>query len=345
MAAPCANATAAALERWFGEHGRMYPWRQTRDPYAILVSEVMLQQTQIATVLDRGFYVRWMSRFPNLRALAEATEEDVLSAWQGLGYYRRARNLHRLAQLIMHEHGGRFPDTPPAIRSLPGIGPYTAGAVASFAFGLAEPIVDGNVARVLSRLWDDATPIDSAKGSQKLWQRAQAIVQASSDPRSLNSALMELGQVVCRPIKPACMLCPLQQECQAQAPEQLPVKKTKTTLSEVTERVFFDLSPLGVLLEQEKGSRRTGLWKLPALALEEGKTPPPVLLKTSYGITRYKVTLWVHEAPAPPHAIANVQRFRQAELKELPMPTPYRRALEKLLETTSCSTQSFSLAL
>jgi A/G-specific adenine glycosylase len=344
MAAPCPTATAAALERWFREHGRIYPWRETRDPYAILVSEVMLQQTQIATVLDRGFYSRWMSRFPNIRILAEAREEEVLSAWQGLGYYRRARNLHRLAQVIMNDHEGRFPDTPSLIRSLPGIGPYTAGAVASFAFGLAEPIVDGNVARVLSRLWDDNTPIDSTAGSRKLWQRAEAIVQVSDDPRSLNSALMELGQVVCRPIKPACMLCPLQQECQSKAPERLPVKKTKTTLSEITERVFFDLNPQGVALEQEKGSRRTGLWKLPALAMEEGQALPPVLLKANYGITRYKVTLWVHEAPAKNLAKTDLHRFQQEELKELPMPSPYRRALEKLLVATQHSLQVFNLA-
>ncbi len=343
MVAPSTAEIAAALESWFQAHGRDYPWRRTRDPYAILVSEVMLQQTQITTVLDRGFYERWMSRFPNVERLAEASEEDVLSAWQGLGYYRRARNLHRLAQVILNEHDGKFPENPEQILSLPGIGPYTAGAVASFAFGLAEPIVDGNVARVLSRLWDDATPMDSTEGSRRLWQRANAIVKTSRDPRVLNSALMELGQVVCRPIKPACMLCPLHQQCQTRTPEQLPVKKTKTVLTEVTERVFFVQTPEGVLLEQELGKRRTGLWKLPSLQLEEDAALPRVLLKTHYGITRYKVILWVHEKPPGISHRDNWRCFQQTELQELPMPSPYRRALEKLLQMELNAAPTFTL--
>ena len=142
---------AADLVEWFRKAGRDYPWRRTRDPYAILVSEVMLQQTQISTVLDRGYYAKWLAQFPNFAVLAAAPESEILKAWEGLGYYRRARNLQRLAQTVVAEHGGVFPNEPTAIRALPGIGPYTAGAIASFAFGLPEPIVDGNVARVLSR--------------------------------------------------------------------------------------------------------------------------------------------------------------------------------------------------
>jgi A/G-specific adenine glycosylase len=295
----------------------------------------MLQQTQITTVLERGFYSRWIERFPDFATLAVASEREVLSAWQGLGYYRRARNLQRLAQVVVTDHAGMFPRDPEVIRSLPGIGPYTAGAVSSFAFGLAEPIVDGNVARVLSRLDDDATPIDSTPGTQRLWDRARELVHATDNPRALNSALMELGQTICKPTKPACDVCPVYAFCRAQEPEVLPVKSARPNVTAVTERVFFLRTEAGVLLEQETGSRRTGLWKLPALPESMSGKAPSVLQKSSYGITRYKVTLWVHEVPAMATPIwPETHRFIPLpELSALPMPSPYRRALERLLSS------------
>lgn len=328
-----AFALAADLVSWFRQTGRDYPWRQTRDPYAILVSEVMLQQTQISTVLDRGYYARWMTRFPDFQTLAGASESDVLKTWEGLGYYRRARNLQKLAQVIMTDHGGVFPDKPAAILALPGIGPYTAGAISSFAFGLAEPIVDGNVARVLSRLDNDATPVDSTAGIKRLWERATALVKATDDPRVFNSALMELGQTLCKPAQPQCPDCPVRKHCTATAPATLPVKGNRTQITEVTERVVFLRTAEGVLLEQETGSRRTGLWKLPALPDRLADTPPPVLLKTTYGITRYKVTLWVHEMPIDAFAWPDSHRFVPREiLTDTAMPSPYRKALDKLLQ-------------
>jgi A/G-specific adenine glycosylase len=322
---------AGALIQWFRANARDYPWRRTHDPYAVLVSEIMLQQTQITTVLERGFYARWMERFPDFTTLAEASETDVLSAWQGLGYYRRARNLQRLAKVIVSEHGGVFPRDPGVIRSMPGIGPYTSGAVCSFAFGLAEPIVDGNVARVLSRIDNDATPIDSTAGTKRLWDRARELVLGTDDPRALNSALMELGQTICRPTKPACGVCPVRAFCCTTEPESLPVKSARTEITAVIERVFFHRNEVGVLLEQETGSRRTGLWKLPALPETHQNHPPAVLLKTSYGITRYKVTLWVHASPAFGELPESHRRIPLGELAELPMPSPYRKALERLL--------------
>lgn len=326
---------AAALVGWFRTHGRDYPWRRTRDPYAILVSEVMLQQTQIATVLDRGYYARWLERFPDFATLAAAGEEEVLKAWEGLGYYRRARNLHRLAREVLAEHGGEFPQDHAAILALPGIGPYTAGAVASFAFGMAQPIVDGNIARVLSRVYNDPTPVDSTAGTKRLWDRAAALVRATDDPRSLNSALMELGQTHCTPARPACDLCPVRTECQATEPETLPVKQTRQEITAVTERVIFLRTAAGVLLEQETGKRRTGLWKLPALPAAHESRPPPVLMRTSYGITRYKVTLWVHEWPEMDARgalwPASHRLVPFSEIDTLPMPAPYRRALTELL--------------
>jgi len=329
---PVPAALASDLVSWFRQTGKVYPWRQTRDPYAILVSEVMLQQTQISTVLDRGYYARWMLRFPDFATLATASESDVLKTWEGLGYYRRARNLQKLAHTILADHGGHFPTDPAAILALPGIGPYTAGAISSFAFGLAEPIVDGNVARVLSRLDNDATPVDSTAGIKRLWQRATELVKATDDPRALNSALMELGQTLCKPAQPQCPECPVRKHCRATDPAALPVKGNRTQITEVTERVIFLRTAEGILLEQETGPRRTGLWKLPALPDRLADTPPPVLLKTTYGITRYKVTLWVHEMPPDVHPWPDSHRFiARDHLAETAMPSPYRKALDKLL--------------
>ncbi len=332
------RALAAALEAWFAAQGRDYPWRRTRDPYAILVSEVMLQQTQIATVLARGYYTNWLARFPDFATLAAASENAILSAWEGLGYYRRARNLQKLAQVVVTQHGGVLPADPAAIRALPGIGPYTAGALASFAFGLPEPIVDGNVARVLSRLFDDATPIDSKPGSDRLWQRARDLVHAAADPRALNSALMELGQTLCRSGKPACTDCPVRPLCRATDPAALPVKQNRVALTDVTERVFFVQSERGILLQRETGGRRTGLWKLPALP-DDALPPPPVLAKSRYGITRYRVTLWLHQPPpgikqTPP---PDCQWIPLSDLSATPMPSPYRRALDAQLKKSEAA--------
>ncbi len=332
-ARPDPRVIAAELVNWFGHNARDYPWRRTRDPYAILISEVMLQQTQIATVLDRGFYARWLERFPDFKTLAAAREDEVLKAWEGLGYYRRARNLQKLAKEVMDQHGGVFPRDHAVILELSGVGPYTAGAVSSFAFGRAEPIVDGNIARVLSRIYNDATPVDSTAGTKLLWERSKALVQTTDDPRALNSALMELGQTHCTPTKPACDLCPVRSQCRATDPEALPVKNARQEITAVTERVIFLRTDAGVLLELETGKRRTGLWKLPALHSMHDDSPPPVLLRMQYGITRYKVTLWVHEPHGQAGAWPDTHRVIPfAELESTPMPAPYRKALRDLLQ-------------
>ncbi len=324
-------AFARALGRWFEANGRDYPWRRTHDPYPVLVSEIMLQQTQIATVLDRGYYERWMKKFPDFRALANATEPVVLKAWEGLGYYRRARFLHQLAQRVVAEHNGVFPRDIAAIRKLPGIGDYTAGAIASFAFDEKQSIVDGNIARVLSRLYNDATPIDSTAGKKLLWQRAEILVNAADSARIHNSALMELGQTICKTSAPSCLICPVKKFCTVTDPASLPVKSKRTVITEVIERVYLQKTKAGVLLQQETGARRTGLWKLPALA--ECTRLPPLLHQSTYTITRYRVTLHVHaaprrklDAPANHHAIIPFSK-----LADLPMPSPYRRALLAVL--------------
>jgi A/G-specific adenine glycosylase len=297
----------------------------------VWLSEIILQQTRVEQ--GTAYYHAFVENYPDVHALASASEDEVLKTWEGLGYYRRARNLQRLAQEVMTQHGGVFPREHAVILELPGVGPYTAGAVASFAFGLAEPIVDGNIARVLSRIYNDATPVDSTAGTKLLWERSKALVQTTDDPRALNSALMELGQTHCTPTKPACDLCPVRAHCRAIDPETLPVKQSRQQITAVTERVIFLRTKAGVLLELETGKRRTGLWKLPALHPMHEDQPPPVLLRMQYGITRYKVTLWVHE----PHEQAGVwpdthRVIPFAELESTPMPAPYRKALNDLLQ-------------
>jgi A/G-specific adenine glycosylase len=334
---------AQNLADWFAIHGRDYPWRRTVDPYAILVSEIMLQQTQITTVLERGYYERWMKLFPDFTTLANASESAALKAWEGLGYYRRARNLHKLAFTIVAEHGGVFPREIEAIRALPGIGPYTAGAVASFAFDDRQAVVDGNVTRVLSRLFDDTTPVDSTRGHSLCWERAEKLIGKAESPRIHNSALMELGQTLCRTSEANCERCPVASFCATSDPLSLPVKEKRATITAVTERVFFLRTKSGVLLEQEKGPRRTGLWKLPVLP--EMKKLPKTLHSSAYTITRYRVTLHVHAAgtkisTAPPlhHSIIPIR-----ELAHLPMPSPYRRALNAVMTAQESSVIPSSL--
>ncbi len=207
-----AQRIARELIAWYRGARRDLPWRWTRDPYAIWVSEVMLQQTRVAVVVP--YWQRWMARFPTAAALAGAPLDDVLAAWSGLGYYRRARNLHRGAREVVARYGGSLPDTAAELRSLPGIGRYTAGAIASMAFDRREPLVDGNVARVLARLFAVDEDVKSAAGQKRLWQLADELVPGDS-PGDFNQALMELGATVCAPAAPRCADCPLAAHCRA----------------------------------------------------------------------------------------------------------------------------------
>ncbi|MDG1977827.1 MAG: A/G-specific adenine glycosylase [Phycisphaerales bacterium] len=204
---------AARLESWFPEHRRDLPWRRIRSPWRTLVSELMLQQTQVSRVEER--FEAFMARFPDPVAMATAGEDAVVAAWEGLGYYRRARLLHAAAVAIRDEHGGEVPDTVPALLKLPGVGRYTAGSIASIAFDLRAPIVDGNVIRVIARL--DA--IDAASDDPALiehcWARAEELAMVAGSPGVLNESLMELGATVCRPGKPSCDACPLVDRCGA----------------------------------------------------------------------------------------------------------------------------------
>jgi A/G-specific adenine glycosylase len=205
-------AIARALLRWYDEHHRDLPWRALANPYATWVSEIMLQQTQVATVIP--YFERWMKRFPTVSALAEARQDAVLSAWQGLGYYSRARHLHQSAQQLRTLHAGKLPADPRALRQLPGIGRYTAGAIASIAFDLPEPAVDGNVMRVIARLQALRGDPRLAPMAEQIWDIAGDWVRCES-PQRFNQALMELGALLCTPTKPQCSRCPLSRQCRA----------------------------------------------------------------------------------------------------------------------------------
>ncbi len=356
------QAFAAALVAWFEAEGRDYPWRRTRDPYAVLVSEVMLQQTQIATVLGKHYYERWLEAFPDVETLAAADQAEVLKAWEGLGYYRRARNLQAAACSVIEDFDGNFPRTADEIQKLPGVGRYTAGAVASFACGEAAPIVDGNIARVLARIFDYHQEIDRGPGQRQLWEWAEALLPDAKTARAYNSGLMELGQTICRKAAPACHRCPVAEFCASQDPSKLPRKKAAVKIEKVVEIAAFVFdADRGVLLEQiPAGERREGLWRLPLLQIPP-PTPTTVLLRSHYGITRYRVELIVYQAsiaqlesaqlaqrslpcqpepepepeagtrPRPEDAqILNREWFGGDCLEKIAMPSPYRKAINAL---------------
>jgi A/G-specific adenine glycosylase len=324
-----------ALRRWFGKHGKDYPWRRTTDPHAILVSEVMLQQTRIATVLGRGYYTGFLERFPDVTALAAADDTTLLKAWEGLGYYRRARMLRDTARAVIERHGGRFPETLEELCDLPGIGAYTAGAVFSFAYNRAAPLVDGNVARVLARLMDFHGPVDAAPGKRQIWEWAERLVDPKH-PRIHNSALMELGQTHCRAGAPLCGDCPVSAWCQAREPGRLPNKAAAAKITEVAEYAIWTTNGTKLLLHQESGARRNGLWKLPER--KDGEVAGlPLLMTAHYTITRYRVTLHVHACGGENPAARPQQDeswHERSALSALPMPAPYRRAIDGLLQTT-----------
>ena len=200
------------LLRWYARHGRDLPWRHTRDPYQILVSEVMLQQTQVERVLD--YYEPFLRRYPTIAALAASSEPQVREAWDGLGYYARARNLHRAAQQVVTEFGGKLPDEPDTIRRLPGIGRYTAGAVLSFAYQKDAAILDTNAARVLTRVFAVRRRGSKTRHHRRLWQLAEAVTPSGRADR-FNQAIMDLGATICRARAPECTRCPLRSGCRA----------------------------------------------------------------------------------------------------------------------------------
>jgi A/G-specific adenine glycosylase len=262
---------AAAIVDFYRRARRDLPWRRTRDPYAIWVSEIMLQQTRVATVIP--YWERWMTRFPTVRALASAPLDDVLAAWAGLGYYSRARNLHRGAAEVVARYQGRVPGSAQALRDVPGIGAYTAGAIASIAYGERAPLVDGNVARVLARVLGIDDDVKSTRGHKRIWAEAGALMEALPDgaaPGELNQGLMELGATVCAPRAPSCLACPLADACVAFAEgrqDQLPVLPARRRQDELPllDRVALWIEDGGEILLARRvpDGLFGGLWELP----------------------------------------------------------------------------------
>ena len=258
------QTVARALLRWYGRAGRDLPWRRTRDPYAIWVSEIMLQQTQVATV--EAYYARFLDAFPNMQSLAAAPIESVLKAWEGLGYYSRARNLHRAAEQVVDTLGGELPADADSLRKLPGIGRCTAGAIASIAFGLDEPVLDGNVARVLCRIFRIRDDPKSTANQRKLWSLARTLIPPGK-ASALNQAFMDLGATVCVPRSPDCPVCPVKSVCEARARNEqteLPAKTKRPAIPHHDVAVGVVWKRGRILIDRRRPQGMLGgMWEFP----------------------------------------------------------------------------------
>jgi A/G-specific adenine glycosylase len=352
-------ALRAALLAWYRAHRRDLPWRRTRDPYAIWISEAMLQQTRVDTVIP--YYDRFLARFPDVAALATADLDDVTALWAGLGYYSRARNLHRAARMVMERHAGRLPDDIAALRELPGVGRYTAGALASIAFDKPAPIVDGNVARVLARLLAIDGDLRSPANQNRLWSEAEALARGE-DPGALNQGLMELGATVCTPRGPRCAECPWARHCAARAQgraEELPVRSRPTEVRRVDAvAAFFERHDRVLAVQRPQRGLLGGLWELPGGELRDAEAPARALAR----ILREGVGLGVRHAEplgtiehAFTHRLLRVHVYRGAvsagrvrragwdahrwvsrsALADLPLGGPTRKALARVSESAA----------
>ncbi|MEX2143644.1 MAG: A/G-specific adenine glycosylase [Anaerolineales bacterium] len=256
------------LLRWYAVERRSLPWRANPRPYAVWVAEIMAQQTRLDTMMP--YYRRWLRRYPSIRSLASSSEQDVLALWEGLGYYSRARNLRRAAQMVINDYGGRLPSTVEELRRLPGIGAYTAGAIASVAFGVDAPAVDGNALRVLARLFDVAIPVGSAAAQKRFWQLA-----AEHLPRGraadYNQALMDLGAKVCFPRRPNCAACPLQADCRSAALGTQEQRPTKTRRNPAPRRNFaaavIEQRGKVLVMQRPAAGLLAGMWEFPNVPL------------------------------------------------------------------------------
>ena len=267
------------LLKWYDAHQRQMPWRDSRDPYAIWVSEIMLQQTRVAAATD--YFNRWMAKFPTVVDLARAPLDDALKLWEGLGYYSRCRNLHKAANLVVAEFGSALPTTAKELLALPGIGRYTAAAIASIAFGQREAVLDGNVIRVLCRLANDDRDPRASAVNEELWQRAERLLSPKR-PGDFNQAMMELGAMVCTPKSPSCVICPkkcpLTKLCAGYATgtaASLPTKAPKKIPPHyvIAAAVVIDSRGRVLIGRRKEGGMLAGLWEFPGGKAEPGETP------------------------------------------------------------------------
>ncbi len=265
---------AADLLSWYDHAAADLPWRRTSNPYAIWLSEIMLQQTQVDTVIP--YYERFLTSFPTVESLADAPLEDVLKQWEGLGYYSRARNLHRAAQIVAHDLGGIFPTTAEGLQQLPGIGRYTAGAIASIAFGQVAPVLDGNVIRVFSRLIDLEADVTQTNTKAQLWKLAENWLP-DNRAGDYNQALMELGRTVCKPRNPLCETCPVQRHCRAyahgtQAERPVKTRRAPTPHYDVTAGIIWNERGFLLIAQRPLDGLLGGLWEFPGGKQEADET-------------------------------------------------------------------------
>jgi len=302
---------AAALLDWFSRHKRDLPWRKTYSPYHVWISEIMLQQTQMERGVD--YFKRWIARFPDLDSLAAARQDEVLKLWEGLGYYSRARNLHKAAQIVMDQHGGALPTSTEALLALPGIGPYTARAIASIAFQQDECVVDANVERLVSRLYDIEQPIKSRQAQEDVGKFALRLLP-KGHARDFNQALMEFGSLVCSPRNPACAGCCLAEFCLAR---KNGVQEERPVIVKAPSPIYISMAT-GVLIHDRRiltQKRRAddiwgNLWEFPGGVVENGETPDQAVIREyleetgltvnhpvpiasfKHSFTRFRVTLY-----------------------------------------------------
>ena len=318
------------LLAWFAEHQRPLPWRKTYDPYAVWVSEIMLQQTQVATVLP--YFQRWMHTLPTLQAVADAPEELILKLWEGLGYYSRVRNLQKAAQQIVEQHQGEFPAKFETLLSLPGVGRYTAGAIASIAFNQNTPIVDGNVTRVVCRLMDLRDDPKSPPMVKALWHYAEAWIPAGK-ARFFNQGLMELGATLCLPQKPSCLLCPVQNVCksfQAGSVAWVPAKTPRRALTPITTALaVIEAGNKFLIQKRPANGLMGGLWEFPNINLKENQSMKATLVEAMQKQHRLEIAI---EETLPPikHGYTSFKVTLHCFLcrfvgKSLPRPKPAAR--------------------
>jgi len=346
---------------WFTQNARDLPWRRTRDPYAIWISEVMLQQTQVKTVIP--YWQRWMRHLPDVRALARARPDAVLKLWEGLGYYLRARNLQKAARTLVDRHGGRFPERFDEWVALPGIGRYTAGAICSIAFNQPTPVLDGNVIRVLTRLFGIAENPRQSETNSRLWKLAQNLVRAAARTHRpgerncsyLNQSLMELGAVICTPRQPKCPLCPVRKQCVAWREKRTDEIPNLGPQPASTERRFaaFVVEKTGCFLVRRRpaGAVNAQLWEFPNVELDGSRTkgwplaenlfhsrPFAVtpLHQVRHTITRYRITMNVYRVEftnGTPRTLENGRWCSLSQLRKLAFPSAHRKILEMLRPT------------
>ena len=339
---------APALEAWYVQHARDLPWRRTQDPYAIWVSEIMLQQTQVATVMP--YYERFLERFATVEDLAKASLEEVLKAWEGLGYYSRAKHLHQASQRVVRDFGGVVPDTQEEILSLEGVGRYTAGAILSFAYGQRVALLDGNVKRILARLLNDDAPINLPATEKKHWAWISELLETSENPYVFNQAIMELGATVCTPKLTKCLLCPVHELCQAFKAgrvETLPIKTPAKTVphKHIGVALIQNAEGLYFIQKRPKTGLLASLWEFPGGKQEGPESLEDTVrrelreelnvdvavgrhaLSIDHAYTHLKVTLHVYhctlKSPLAQLELKAAQAFQWAtleEMKALPFP-------------------------